>query len=171
MYRKTGKLEELRDGFNIIEQYVVFIYLFCMLGIFPLYYEDWYHQIGNAKFDFFWMVSLYFIGASLIFMVTELVLNKIMHVHHGISKTKVAETTKNFEEKTKQGKLKAVLYNFINSLSNLDYAVLLYAICVILSYAFSDYKEFAVRGEIVKDRGAWHNTVHGVAKSQTQLSD
>ena len=25
--------------------------------------------------------------------------------------------------------------------------------------------------EIVKDRGAWHNTVHGVAKSQTQLSD
>ena len=25
--------------------------------------------------------------------------------------------------------------------------------------------------EITKDRGAWHATVHGVAKSQTQLSD
>ena len=25
--------------------------------------------------------------------------------------------------------------------------------------------------EIVKDRGAWHATVHGVAESQTQLSD
>ena len=25
--------------------------------------------------------------------------------------------------------------------------------------------------EIVKDRGAWHTTVHGVAKSQTQFSD
>ena len=25
--------------------------------------------------------------------------------------------------------------------------------------------------EIVKDRGAWHTAVHGVAKSQTQLSD
>ena len=25
--------------------------------------------------------------------------------------------------------------------------------------------------EIVKDREAWHATVHGVAKSQTQLSD
>ena len=25
--------------------------------------------------------------------------------------------------------------------------------------------------EIVEDRGAWHATVHGVAKSQTQLSD
>ena len=25
--------------------------------------------------------------------------------------------------------------------------------------------------EIVKDRGAWRATVHGVAKSQTQLSD
>ena len=25
--------------------------------------------------------------------------------------------------------------------------------------------------EIVEDRGAWHAAVHGVAKSQTQLSD
>ena len=25
--------------------------------------------------------------------------------------------------------------------------------------------------EIMEDRGAWHATVHGVAKSQTQLSD
>ena len=25
--------------------------------------------------------------------------------------------------------------------------------------------------EIVEDRGAWHATVHGVAKSQTQFSD
>ena len=25
--------------------------------------------------------------------------------------------------------------------------------------------------ETVKDRGAWHAAVHGVAKSQTQLSD
>ena len=25
--------------------------------------------------------------------------------------------------------------------------------------------------EIVKDRAAWHAAVHGVAKSQTQLSD
>ena len=25
--------------------------------------------------------------------------------------------------------------------------------------------------EIVKDRGAWHAAVHGVTKSQTQLSD
>ena len=25
--------------------------------------------------------------------------------------------------------------------------------------------------EIVEDKGAWHATVHGVTKSQTQLSD
>ena len=30
---------------------------------------------------------------------------------------------------------------------------------------------FSKLQEIVKDRGAWHATVHGVAKSQTQLSD
>ena len=26
-------------------------------------------------------------------------------------------------------------------------------------------------GEMVKDREAWHYVIHGVAKSQTQLSD
>ena len=30
---------------------------------------------------------------------------------------------------------------------------------------------FSKRQEIVEDRGAWHAAVHGVAKSQTQLSD
>ena len=31
--------------------------------------------------------------------------------------------------------------------------------------------EFEQVWEIVKDREAWHAAVHGVAKSQTQLSD
>ena len=30
---------------------------------------------------------------------------------------------------------------------------------------------FSKLQEIVEDRGAWHAAVHGVAKSQTQLSD
>ena len=27
------------------------------------------------------------------------------------------------------------------------------------------------KGKLVKDREAWHATVHGIAKSQTQLND
>ena len=32
-------------------------------------------------------------------------------------------------------------------------------------------KNWSKLQEIVEDRGAWHAAVHGVAKSQTQLSD
>ena len=37
----------------------------------------------------------------------------------------------------------------------------------------TDSKEMSMNKllEIVKDREAWHAAVHGVAKSQTQLSD
>ena len=28
-----------------LEQYIIFAYLFCMLGIFPLYYKEQYYKI------------------------------------------------------------------------------------------------------------------------------
>ena len=35
----------------------------------------------------------------------------------------------------------------------------------------SVHMNLSTHWEIVKDRGAWHAAVHGVVKSQTQLSD
>ena len=46
---------------------------------------------------------------------------------------------------------------------------------ILRSYEFKEcYSDFKVNiyiWEIVKDIGAWHAAVHGVVKSQTQLSD
>ena len=39
-----------------------------------------------------------------------------------------------------------VFFDFLENLSTLDYLVLVYGICVCLSYAFSDYKEYAWKG-------------------------
>ena len=111
--KKEGMSEFLAE----MEQNVVFIYLFCMLGIFPLWYKQAYSKIGSVKFEFFWNVSLVFIGVSIIFLLIKVVWQKGNYIK-----------------------------NILSNLSFLDYAVLAYALCVILSYAFSDYKEFALKG-------------------------
>ena len=36
-----------------IENWIIQIYLFLMLGIFPLYYQDRYFNMGDAKYEFF----------------------------------------------------------------------------------------------------------------------
>ena len=114
---------------------VVFGYLFCMLGIFPLYYKEEYYRIGDAKFELFWNASLGFIGISFVFLLINMILNYIKR-----GKNKKLEIQ--HRKKTHSN----FLWDFLESLSALDYAVFIYALCVLLSYGFSDYKEFALKG-------------------------
>ena len=125
---------------SVIERYVVFAYLFCMLGIFPLFYKEQYYKIGNAKFDFFWKVSLGFIGISLVCFVIKQILQRIIQRDFCKKKTWIKDTE--IEEQN----FKNFFWNFLDGLSTLDYAVFIYGICVLLSYAFSDFKDYALKG-------------------------
>ena len=122
---KGKRIELIKEFLIAIEQYIVVAYLFCMLGIFPLFYKEQYYKIGNAKFEFFWKVSLGFIGISLVFVLMKCILQRMQHKIYTSS---------------------SILWKFLDNLSTLDYAVFIYAICVLLSYAFSDFKDYALKG-------------------------
>ncbi|MBR3602439.1 MAG: O-antigen ligase family protein [Lachnospiraceae bacterium] len=136
---KEKRIKIVETYVSELEQYIVFAYLFCMLGIFPLYYKEQYYGIGNAKFEFFWKISLGFIGVSLIFFVVKFVLEKILN--NTFSNKSIRNSYK-IEEHKKEN----VLLRYLDNLSTLDYVVFIYAICVLLSYGFSDFKDFAFKG-------------------------
>jgi len=50
-FRKSSPLQEISGK-------VVQVYLFLMLGVFPLYFQDKYYNIGDAKYSFFRTVTL-----------------------------------------------------------------------------------------------------------------
>ena len=74
---KVSKIDIFLVGLNEIEQYILFAYLFCMLGIFPLFYKEQYYKIGDAKFQFFWKASLIFIAISVDIFLVKILLQKI----------------------------------------------------------------------------------------------
>ena len=129
-HEKT-KVELIEEYMTTINHIVVFVFLSCMLGVFPLYYKEQYNKIGDAKFDFFWMVSLGFIAITLVIFCVKMILSRMR-------KTK--------SNGAGQKKKKTILGIFLDNLSGLDYAVFIYAICVLLSYLYSDFKEFAWKG-------------------------
>ena len=136
---KASKIDIFLVGLNEIEQYILFAYLFCMLGIFPLFYREQYYKIGDAKFGFFWKVSLVFIVTSFVLFVIKKLLQKMDR-----QKNMISGRSKKSEKELQQNR--NVFFDFLEELSTLDYLVLVYGICVCLSYAFSDYKEYAWRG-------------------------
>lgn len=142
------KSEIITEYIKVIEQYVVFAYLFCMLGIFPLYYKEQYYKIGNAKFDFFWNTSLCFIGISFVFVLLKIVLQQI--IQSSYYKSDALHKKSFFDQRVSTKETAAeeenILIRFLDNLSALDYAVFIYGICVLLSYAFSDFKDYALKG-------------------------
>ena len=143
---KMSKTDIFLVGINKVEQYLLFAYLFCMLGIFPLFYKEQYYKIGDAKFQFFWKSSLIFIAISLIFFLTKVLLQKI-----DMQKKAIAERSKHTEKEILQKR--NLFFDFLEELSTVDYLVLVYGICVCLSYAFSNYKEYAWKGAVGWEMG------------------
>ncbi len=145
---KKIKTEFIKNYIVVIKQYVVLAYLFCMLGIFPLYYREQYYKIGDAKFDFFWKVSLCFIGITIIFVLLNFMVQRILYKFDCSLKKDVSfgkdVSIKSIEEDKNNSH--NFLWKFLDNLSTLDYIVFIYAICVLLSYAFSDFKDYALKG-------------------------
>ena len=74
---KVSAMDIFYAGIEEIEHYITLVYLFCMLGIFPLYYKEQYYKIGDAKFEFFWKTSIFFIFLSFVFWVIKIWIDKI----------------------------------------------------------------------------------------------
>ncbi|MBR5598222.1 MAG: O-antigen ligase family protein [Lachnospiraceae bacterium] len=137
--KKTDKREVIKAYITEVEQYVIFAYLFCMLSIFPLYYKEQYYKIGDAKFNFFWKASIIFILVSGFFFVIKMVVGQLGFSNKWNKKgNEQSYSTNEFNENS--------FIKLIDNLTFLDCAVFIYGICVCLSYAFSNYKEYAFKG-------------------------
>ena len=47
---KVSKIDIFLVGLNEIEQYILFAYLFCMLGFFPLFYKEQYYNEETDRY-------------------------------------------------------------------------------------------------------------------------
>lgn len=102
-------LEKIKNG-------IIFLYLFVMLGIFPIYYKKQYEGIGTLKFQLFYKATIGFLIAMAV----------ILPLYHN-------------------GRLQEFLET-LRPVSLLDKLVLGYGVCVLLSFLFSEYKDYAIKG-------------------------
>lgn len=99
---------------------VVALYVFFMFAIYPLYYEDKYYNMGDAKWHFFKWVTL--IGVILMTAVF------VWHQLYLARKGRVAE------------------YWNVDAVSFLDWFVLAYALAALTSFLLSPYKSDTLMG-------------------------
>ena len=152
---KKTKVGLIEKHFAVIKQLNVFVFLICMLGVFPLYYKEQYYKIGDTKFEFFWNVSLGFIGITLMCSFIKIVLNRVvqkdsnklemLYKEKHFKNRKYSKNQENIVNKNRE-EAENIFGDFLDNLSAMDYLVFVYAICVLLSYGFSDFKEFALKG-------------------------
>lgn len=104
-----------------IKNYVVLIYLFIMLGFFPLFYKKGYVGMGDGKYNVFLFSSIVCLGIILLLTIIQYFIFMFK------------DTSLVFSKKT-------VIF------SHLDMAVILYFAIVAISYFFSDFKQEALLG-------------------------
>ena len=76
--KKKAKKNRSLQGRSIINEFqrsVVGIFVILMLGFFPLYYQDAYFNISDAKKNFFVISACGLIGLSILFTFLERLLN------------------------------------------------------------------------------------------------
>ena len=121
------------------------IYLLVMAGVFPLFFLNQYEKIGTLKFTLFWYSSLIFLGVGITISVIRGL--KVV-VGEGSYPNVISINGRRF---------------YVLKLSFMDKAMIAYGICVILSFSFSDYKEFALKGIREEYRGTIsHLVMHAV---------
>ncbi len=107
------------------------VYLFLMMVIYPLYYEDKYYNMGEAKWNFFRNVSYYITGPGGFPIPTFLVLLLIFFIWYQV-------------DLSKQKKLKE--FWSWKKASVIDRFVFVYLIVCLVSYILSPYKDYTLWG-------------------------
>ena len=123
--KKDSFLAEVRNFLSLIENGAIYLFLFCMLTIFPLFYENAYSGMGDVKYNLFAKSS------GIIFLVE-------------IGIIIVRACLYSFE--FLKGENIDYLLDEIKKRSFLDKAVAVYGICVMISFLFCSDKEFALKG-------------------------
>ncbi|MCI6812774.1 MAG: O-antigen ligase family protein [Lachnospiraceae bacterium] len=117
----------VRKGFRLPELNIL-LYLFVMLGVFPLFFLKQYEKIGTLKYTLFWYSSLIFLGIS----AAIIAVRGVMALAGGKGHPNIISVG---------GKRYYVL-----QLSFVDKVMLAYGVCVGLSFLFSEFKEFSLKG-------------------------
>ncbi len=121
----------------ILEELNSLLYLSVMLGVFPLFFLKQYEKIGTLKYTLFWYSSLIFLGLGM-----------------GIAIMRGVQIWWGQKSSPNILSVKGHKY-YVLRLSFMDKAMVAYGVCVLLSFLFSDNKEFALKGAPGWDMGLY----------------
>lgn len=123
--KKNDFYSEAKSFLALVDTGIIYAFLFCMLGIFPLFYENAYQGIGNVKYALFAKTSRFFLIVEIVLIIVRICLI-ISQYFKGESIDYVVDELK--------------------KRSFLDKAVAVYGICVIISFLLCDNMSFAFEG-------------------------
>ncbi len=131
--KRRPKVEKVNPGQKLNAQ----LYLFVMGGLFPLFFLNQYERIGTLKFMLFWYSSIVFLGMGITWLfIRRLEKGAGEGGHSGI----ISVNGRRF---------------YYLKLSFMDRAMLAYGACVLMSFLFSGYKEFALKGAVGWEMGLY----------------
>lgn len=134
--QKRNPYDQILEFFAPVERNINFIYLFVMLGVFPLYVKDQYNGIGDSKFELFFQSTKIFLPVLTLLLLIKAI---FFWKREREEKKNQMEHGKAWKEKAGSGK-----EQWKNGF--LDIAVFSYGFLVLLSYFLSDYKSYALYG-------------------------
>ena len=135
---KSSFISETRNFLSLLETGAIYAFLFCMLAIFPLYFENAYNGMGDVKYNLFAKSSGIFLAVELCIIIVRLCLY-------------ICEYFK--------GENIEYLIDEIKERSFLDIAVGIYGVCVIISFLVCQDKEFALKGAAGWNMGLYSQLV------------
>ena len=123
--KKDSFFTEARNFISLIDTGIVYAFLFCMLAVFPLFYENKYNGIGDVKYKLYANISKFFLIIELILIIIRICLYIYQYF---------------------KGERKDYLWDDLKKRSFLDAAVAFYGVCVIISFLLCNDPKFALTG-------------------------
>lgn len=142
--RKSNKTESfLTTCYGFFRQaadYTICLYMLLIIVVMPLYHEEGYIHIGTDKHTFFRYCSLSLGGIMLAVLAGYFFCAVFCYIEEERKRRKTQTIARSA--------MAQLVSQWREKLSVTDIFALLYGLCVILSYLFSDYKDMALWGTI-----------------------